>query len=84
MSHAIVPPALRTLVSSVLYFVLNLIGLGLGPLTTGLLSDRLSGPLGTESLRWAIMLVCLANIPAVGCYLTAARGLRRDLAHHAH
>ncbi|MDZ4864143.1 MAG: MFS transporter [Gemmatimonadota bacterium] len=84
MSHGIVPPALRALVSSVLYFVLNLIGLGLGPLTTGLLSDRLSGQLGTESLRWAIMLVCLANIPAVGCYLAAARGLRRDLAQHAH
>lgn len=82
MSHAMVPISCRALVSSVLFFVLNLIGLGLGPLTTGVLSDRLTGDFGTEALRRAMMLVCLAFVPAIGCYLAAARGLRRDLAHH--
>ena len=39
MSHALVPPAMRALTSAVLFFVLNMIGLGLGPFLTGLTSD---------------------------------------------
>ncbi|MEO8140979.1 MAG: MFS transporter, partial [Gemmatimonadota bacterium] len=58
---------------------LNLIGLGLGPLCTGIVSDLLTGRFGAEALRWAMILVCLAFLPAIVCYLTAARGLHRDL-----
>ena len=35
MSHAMVPPAMRAFASSILFLVLNLIGLGLGPVFTG-------------------------------------------------
>jgi hypothetical protein len=34
--HALVPPAMRALTSAILFFVLNLIGLGMGPLVAGL------------------------------------------------
>ncbi len=41
VSHTMVVPKMRALVSAVLFFILNLIGLGLGPVTTGFLSDSL-------------------------------------------
>jgi len=41
MTHGLVSPRMRALASSILFFVLNLIGLGLGPTVTGLVSDAL-------------------------------------------
>ena len=37
--HSLVSPGMRAMASAILYFVLNIIGLGLGPLTVGILSD---------------------------------------------
>ena len=80
VSHALVSPALRALISSILFFVLNLIGLGLGPLFVGLTSDLLTARFGSEALRWSLVITCLAWIPAIGLYLMAATTLRQDLA----
>ncbi|HEX7038392.1 MAG TPA: MFS transporter [Pseudomonadales bacterium] len=73
---------MRALASSILLFVLNLIGMGLGPQFTGILSDVLNAntSLGSESLRWALVTVLLFNVAATGFYLIAGRYLRRDLA----
>jgi len=60
--------------------VLNLIGLGLGPLFVGLTSDLLTARFGSEALRWSLVITCLAWIPAIGLYLMAATTLRQDLA----
>ena len=43
MTHALVSPRMRALASSILFFILNAIGLGLGPTVTGLVSDILKG-----------------------------------------
>lgn len=83
ISHTLVPPAMRALTSAVLFFVLNLIGLGLGPLTTGLLSDFYAGFLGEESLRYAMLTVGLLGSPAVLLCWLAARHLPADLARSA-
>jgi hypothetical protein len=80
VAHALVSPALRALVSGVLFFVLNLIGLGLGPLFVGLMSDRLTPRFGPDALRWSLVMTCLAWIPAVILYLLAASRFREDLA----
>jgi MFS family permease len=80
VSHALVSPALRALISGVLFFVLNLIGLGLGPLFVGLLSDHFTPWFGQDALRWALAITCLAWIPAAALYLLAASTLRQDLA----
>ncbi len=80
IGHALVPPGLRAFTSSILFFVLNLIGLGGGPLFTGLVSDYLSPRFGTESLRWALLTTSMAWIPAVALFLLAYRSLGRDLA----
>lgn len=79
IGHALVVPGLRAFTSSILFFVLNLIGLGGGPLFTGLVSDYLAPRFGTESLRWALMTTSLAAIPCVVLYFLSYRVLGRDL-----
>ena len=81
MSHALVPPAMRALVSAILFFVINLIGLGMGPLCVGLLSDWLSGMYGAaDGLRYAMLIVGLVGLSSVVMFALAARHLRTDLA----
>lgn len=79
MAHALVGPRYRALSSSVLFFVLNIIGLGLGPLTVGAVSDALAPSLGIESIRWAIMSTSIAAFIGGGLYLNAARYVSDDL-----
>lgn len=79
MAHALVGPRYRALSSSVLFFVLNIIGLGLGPLTVGAISDALAPVIGVESIRWAIMSAAVAAFLSAAFYLNAARYVRRDL-----
>lgn len=55
--QGLVPEQIRAVAVAVIYFVANLIGLGFGPLVTGVLSDLLHGWLGEESLRYALMLL---------------------------
>jgi MFS family permease len=79
MAHALVAPGMRAFTSSVLFFVLNLVGLGLGPVFTGFLSDALLPRFGADGLRWAMAVTTLAWLPASGLYLLAATTLRRDI-----
>ena len=64
MTHGIVSIRMRALASAFLFFVLNLIGLGLGPLITGMISDLLEPSLGSEALRYALVIVVLAGLPS--------------------
>jgi len=48
------PPDKRTQASALFLFMFNLVGLGLGPLLIGVLSDALAPSLGVESLRYAM------------------------------
>ena len=79
MAHALVGPRYRALSSSVLFFVLNIIGLGLGPLTVGAISDALAPSTGVNSIRWAIMSTALAAFIGAALYFKAALHLRGDL-----
>lgn len=57
-AQSIVDPAMRATTSALLLFIINLIGLGLGPVGVGLMSDFFAGPLGlgsAEGVRWALM-----------------------------
>ena len=79
ISHAMVPPRMRALTSAVLFFVLNMIGLGLGPFLTGLSSDLLAPVVGDQSLRYAMLITAsIAPLPMLMFYL-AARRLPADL-----
>ena len=65
--------------SAVVLFIINLIGLGLGPQTVGILNDLLAGPLGEDAIRYSLLCVTLVNFWAVAHSLRAARTLRADL-----
>ena len=78
-THALVAPRMRALASAVLLFIVNLIGLGLGPTVVGLISDALQPSMGHESLRWALIIAFGFNIWSAAHYFIAARYLRDDL-----
>ncbi|KGE03482.1 spinster family MFS transporter [Pseudohaliea rubra] len=80
IAHALVPPRMRALTSAVLFFVLNMIGLGLGPFFTGLASDLLAPMAGDQNLRWAMVITACVGLLAIGSFLLAARNLPADLA----
>ena len=69
----------RALGSSILYLVINIIGLGLGPLAVGSISDALAPSLGIESIRWAIMSTSIVAIIGGGMFFLAGRHVREDL-----
>lgn len=81
--HSLVPPAMRALTSAILFFVLNLIGLGMGPLAVGFLSDRLTLDYGDDGLRIAMLIVSAISSVGVVMFLLAARNLPRNPAHAA-
>ena len=80
MTHGIVGVRMRALASAILFFVLNLIGLGLGPLITGMISDLLEPSLGAESLRYALVIVVSCYLWCAFHYYRAGKTIREDLA----
>ena len=74
------PPAMRSTAAAVLLFVINIIGLGLGPSTVGVLSDALYDRVGDDSLRYALLIVSTAYLWASLHFWLASRTLRADLA----
>jgi hypothetical protein len=81
-TQALATPRMRATASAVLLFLLNLIGMGLGPLAVGVASDFLArtAGLGDASLRWALLLVTLVNLWSAVHYFLGARTLRADIA----
>jgi len=80
LTQTLVKPEMRALASAILLFVMNLIGLGIGPWFVGFMSDALAPRFGVESLRWALLgIVTIGNLWATFHYLAAARTLREDL-----
>ena len=80
MTQGLARPEMRAVASAILLFVINLIGLGLGPTLVGYLSDGLEPRYGVESLRHALLWVVVIGAAwSILHYLLAARTLRRDL-----
>ena len=80
-THGLVGLRMRATSSAILFFILNMVGLGLGPWSVGLLSDYLEPTLGTESLRHAMLyLLPAATVLSGLLFIFAARHLREDLA----
>jgi MFS family permease len=83
MGQALVAPSYRAFASAMIYFVLNIIGLGLGPLAVGAVSDALAPSMGVESIRWAIMITSIAGLTGSALYFLAAKFVREDLQQQA-
>jgi MFS family permease len=56
--QTLVPPNMRAMSIALVFLFANLIGMGLGPLAAGALSDVLQPSLGKESLRYALLTFC--------------------------
>ncbi len=81
-AQSIVPDNMRATSSAVLLFIINLIGLGLGPLAVGILSDVLAGPFGlgsAEGVRWALIISACVGVVAFGLFWLARRSIRHEL-----
>jgi MFS family permease len=81
-AQSIVDPHMRATASAVLLLIINLIGLGLGPVAVGLLSDVLAGPVGlgeAQGVRWALILSTLLGLVAFGLFWTARKTIREEM-----
>ncbi|MFV3074353.1 spinster family MFS transporter [Niveispirillum fermenti] len=77
--HVVCGSPRRAMAVALVFFFANLIGLGLGPVATGLISDMLAPSLGpAESLRYALIIILLALVPSGIFMLRAARHLNAD------
>jgi len=80
-THGLVGLRMRALSSAVMSFISNIIGLGIGPVAVGVLSDYLTPSLGSESLRYAMLfLIPAVQLWAILHFFMAAKTLREDLA----
>ena len=86
----VVPPALtlvqnlapanvRSTASAILMLVLNLVGIGLGPLMVGVVSDMLTPTMGTDGLRYAMLITIVPTaVLTSASLLIATRYIVRD------
>ncbi len=80
LNQGLVALRMRSVASAILLFVTNIIGLGLGPQTVGILSDLFSSRYGNESLRYALLSLACLNVWTAFHYFMASRTLQADLA----
>ncbi len=79
MAQGLAPPRMRAVASALVVFLLNLVGMGLGPLAVGALNDLLAPRLGLEAVRYSLLVAALPHTLAAAFNLLAARSLRQDL-----
>jgi MFS family permease len=72
----LVPQPMRATASASFLLINNLIGLGVGPLLIGRISDALKTTYGPESLRYAAVGCCAFYLVAALLALLSARRLR--------
>lgn len=79
---SVVPPHMRATSSAIVTLQINLIGLGLGPLFIGLLSDLFQSGLGVgkgEGAQLALTASAFLALPAFALFWTAQRTMAKDV-----
>lgn len=79
MLQEMVEIKMRATAAAVFSISLIFLGSGLGPLLVGLLSDYFEPTMGTGSIRMAMVIIAILEIPAFLCFMMAARTLKKDL-----
>jgi MFS family permease len=87
-THRLVAVNERAVASAMFLFIVNLVGLGLGPTLAGVLSDALrdyfvsqGDPLNLatgDGLRWSLRILILVNVFAIWFYLIGAKKVREE------
>jgi predicted MFS family arabinose efflux permease len=78
MIQQLVPVQMRSVAAAICLFLLNIIGMGLGPQGVGILSDVFAAEYGAESLRYSLMVFSLMNLWCAFHYFQAAKTLQQD------
>jgi MFS family permease len=71
---------MRATISALFQFILNLIGLGAGPLVVGMLNDFFASRFGDGAIRWSLMSVMLFGVAGGLLLMRAGDALPGDLA----
>jgi predicted MFS family arabinose efflux permease len=79
--QSLVRPQTRATATAVVLFVANLIGLGLGPLAVGILSDVLSaqGFSEAQAIRYSLMTFAALAIPCAWMFWSAGKTMREEI-----
>lgn len=77
--QTLVPPRMRAMSIALIYLFANLIGMGLGPLAAGALSDAFRPWAGEDSLRYALLCLCPGYLWGVWHLWRGSKTVTRDL-----
>jgi len=77
--QTLVPQRMRAISIALVMLLANLVGMGLGPLAAGALSDAFTPLLGQESLRYALAALCPGYLWGAFHVWRASRTVGRDL-----
>ncbi|MFA9201827.1 MAG: spinster family MFS transporter, partial [Cypionkella sp.] len=80
--QGLVEPRARAVAASIMLFGQNLIGLGLGPLLFGMLSDALQPVAGQESVRWVLYGAAWLGLVPAFFFWRASLRLNDELDRH--
>jgi MFS transporter, Spinster family, sphingosine-1-phosphate transporter len=77
--QTLVPGHMRAQAAALVYFVANFVGLGLGPLAAGIVSDLFETLLGRESLRYTLLVMSPGYCLGGWLLWRASKTVKRDV-----
>ena len=81
IAQTLAPVSVRALSTAVFFFILNMIALGFGPTTVGVLSSMLAGGYGEElALRISLTVVSFTGLYGAWMYYQAGKRITKDWA----
>jgi len=83
LAQNLAPIRVRATATALLLLAFNIVGLGLGPLAVGLLSDALTAAGLAHPLQWAILLLAPVALISAFAYLAMSRTIAADAVHCA-
>lgn len=78
-AQSLVDPRMRAFTSAMLVLITNVLGLGLGPIITGAISDALIPGFGEDSLRYAICITLSMGLVAAALFARSAYHLKTEM-----
>jgi MFS family permease len=80
LMQRLVPDDMRATTLAVIMFLVNLIGMGVGPQLVGVLSDAFMPRFGADSLRYAMLFTSVLALWAAFHFWRVGEAVSRDLA----
>ncbi len=80
MTQSLAKVQMRATASAILLFILNIVGLGLGPWIIGWINVNVFADQGQEAIRYSLVVIAIIGGLGSIFFARAARTLRDDLA----